>query len=163
VTKVSSHRDYPLFTVGRIALARNPEKLFRGFSRIEGAVGEQAALRQLVGGPTDARHGVCAIEGRSRARTSSCSTSKRDQTEALADDLCIKYGSYPGFSIRLAVSDVLVNSTYRRVKIQLKLLSNESPSDATQSPMLEILRRDQPDRRVCAGFSAAEGHRRIAL
>jgi hypothetical protein len=72
-------------------------------------------------------------------------------------------GARPGFSIRLAVSDVLVNSTYRRVKIQLKLLSNESPSDATQSPMLEILRRDQPDRRVCAGFSAAEGHRRIAL
>jgi Catalase len=49
VTKVSSHRDYPLFTVGRIALDRNPEKLFRGFSRIEGAVGEQAALRQMPG------------------------------------------------------------------------------------------------------------------
>jgi Catalase len=86
VTKVSSHRDYPLFTVGRIALDRNPEKLFRGFSRIERAVEEQAALRH-------ARHGVCGIEARSRARTSSCSTSKRDQTEALADDLCIKYGS----------------------------------------------------------------------
>ena len=36
----------------------------RGFSRIERAVGEQAALRQLVGGPTDARHGVWGIEGR---------------------------------------------------------------------------------------------------
>jgi hypothetical protein len=35
-----------------------------GFSRIERAVGEQAALRQLVGGPIDARHGVCGIEGR---------------------------------------------------------------------------------------------------
>jgi catalase len=28
VTKVSSHRDYPLITVGRIALARNPENYF---------------------------------------------------------------------------------------------------------------------------------------
>jgi hypothetical protein len=36
----------------------------RGFSRIERAVGAQAVLRQLVGGPTDARHGVCGIEGR---------------------------------------------------------------------------------------------------
>jgi Catalase len=29
VTKVSSDRVYPLITVGRIVLARNPEKLFR--------------------------------------------------------------------------------------------------------------------------------------
>jgi len=29
VTKVTSHRVYPLITVGRIALARKPEKLFR--------------------------------------------------------------------------------------------------------------------------------------
>jgi Catalase len=30
VTKVSSHRDYPLFTVGRIALDRNPKNYFAG-------------------------------------------------------------------------------------------------------------------------------------
>ena len=35
-----------------------------GSLEIERAVGEQAALRQLVGGPTDARHGVWGIEGR---------------------------------------------------------------------------------------------------
>jgi hypothetical protein len=36
----------------------------RGFSRIERAVGEQAALQHLVGGRADARRGVREIEGR---------------------------------------------------------------------------------------------------
>ena len=91
MTKVSSHRDYPLITVGRIALARNPENYF--------AEVEQAAFNPPHSVPGIGRSSdklsqgrlfsYCTLDSREPARF----RIQRDPTEALADDLCIKYGS----------------------------------------------------------------------
>jgi hypothetical protein len=103
VTKVSSHRDYPLITVGRIALARNPENYF--------AEVEQAAFNPAHSAPGIDRSpdklsqgrlfSYCTLDSREPARF-------RIQNGSLMT-FVLNTGARPGFSIRLAVSDVLVN------------------------------------------------------
>jgi Catalase len=84
VTKVSSHRDYPPITVGRIALARNPENYF---GEVEQAAFNPRTLRAVhrsVPREAVARPPVLLPHARFE-RTREIQHPKRGPTEALAN------------------------------------------------------------------------------
>ena len=108
MTKVSSHRVYPLNTVGRIALARNPENYF--------AEVEQAAFNPAHSAPGIDRSpdklsqgrlfSYCTLDSREPARFRIQNGIQRRHSLMT---FVLNMGARPGFSIRLAVSDVHVN------------------------------------------------------